>query len=312
MAFSLEDFLMRNGTGVASPDMNGIGDLLRANAGGIGSSVPVEHKGIFGVKGRTRDFLGALFDAMATGFGGKAVYQPGRDQELIGDAVNQYGFGSPEAMQAIAAINPQLAQQMYNQQEMADYRREGLGIRARGMDARVGNINTKTDEINRKRAGSMITAGIPKEVVAQAYPQFAGDIADLEGEQLNRWATGNSMDTNQQVQANATQQKITNQADQFKQTLPIKQQTADAATTRAGASVTSAGASASRASTAASVAPSQVRRNDASAAYDNKRAGTGGGGGMATPPMDPKQFKGKTASDGTNRWYSDGVKWIKK
>lgn len=314
MAFSLDDFLTRMGGGQPlTADMSGLGDLLRGPNGGA-QQMPIQHKGMFGVHGTLRDIIGGLGDAMLVQAGRNPMYDPARDQEKIGDAFQQHGFGTPEAMQAVAAINPQLAQQMYTQKAMDDYRQTGLGIRAEGVRGRNAHY-AEGDRTSAIRSLGGLAAAAKDDAswdslyeVARKRLERVGMTPDDVGlpktfnaEAAKNWAKTTANWKEQQA-VEQTQQRIDNQADQFDRTLPIKQRVA--------------GASASRAATAARVAPSTIARNEASA--DLSRSKTKGGGASApaagaSPPYDPAKYKGKTAnSPNGEKWVSDGTKWIKK
>lgn len=322
MAFSLDDFLTRMGGGQPlTADMSGLGDLLRGPNGGA-QQMPIQHKGMFGVNGTLRDIIGGLGDAMLVQAGRNPMYDPARDQEKIGDAFQQYGFGTPEAIQAVAAINPQLAQQMYNQQEMNDVRRVGLDIRRQGVEGRNAHY-AEGDRTSAIRSLGGLAAAAKDDAswdslyeVARKRLERVGMTPDDVGlpktfnaEAAKNWAKTTANWKEQQA-VEQTQQRIDNQADQFDRTLPIKQQVADAGSTRAGAAVTSAGASASRAATAARVAPSTIARNEASAGLSRSKTKGGGAPAPAAGPPPPR-FKGDsiTSKSGKRMVSPDGKTW---
>lgn len=71
---------------------------------------------LLGLKGRTRDIVGGLGDAFGRMVGMDAQYAPTRDQEQIGGIMSSPEFGEDPAgaLRKIAAVNPTLANQMYN------------------------------------------------------------------------------------------------------------------------------------------------------------------------------------------------------
>lgn len=74
----------------------------------------IPRKGMFGTKGTLRDVLGLLGDAFLVQSGNKPMYQPQRQQEKLGSAL--YGFtNDPQsAIERVAAINPEMAQDLYD------------------------------------------------------------------------------------------------------------------------------------------------------------------------------------------------------
>lgn len=67
------------------------------------------HKGMFGMKGTLRDILGLLGDSMLIGTGGKAMYQPQKQQERYADTLTGYGQG--DEVQDRAAIGRAIYEQ---------------------------------------------------------------------------------------------------------------------------------------------------------------------------------------------------------
>lgn len=321
MAFDLGNFLSRmGGDQPITPNMSGLGDLLRAGAQGQ-QGVPDQHTGMFGVHGTFRDVLGTLGDAMLMQAGRNPIYDPQRDQEKIGDAFKQYGFGTPEAMQAVAAVNPALAQQMYQQKAMDDLRQAGLGIRAQGVIDR-GNHYGATD-LSRVRTS---VGGLLNTANADNYD----NIYKVIDERLKR--VGSSAEA-EGIPATYDEQGV---KDYARGTMTAKEQAAaDAAaanassnTTKAGAAVVSAKANKTRSDAYAAQTPSVIARNEATtntlipaqanranagAGYDRSRTKGGGAAAGTSPPLDPGKYKGKTATspDGV-KWVSDGTKWTKK
>lgn len=72
-----------------------------------------QRKGLFGVKGTLRDVLGAIGDHYLMGEGMKPVYAPKKAQEEASDALAGFTQNPMAALERLAAVNPELAQEMY-------------------------------------------------------------------------------------------------------------------------------------------------------------------------------------------------------
>lgn len=79
-------------------------------------------KGMFGVKGTLRDVLGILGDAFLVQGGGKAVYQPQRQQERMGDAMFGGAENPLQAAERLAAAGfPEEAQKVIEAHQKNQY-----------------------------------------------------------------------------------------------------------------------------------------------------------------------------------------------
>lgn len=293
MPFSFGDVLSGLGNKIAlSTSITGapegsipsnVADLLRAQ-----QPAPV-HKGMFGIRGTFRDILGTLGDAMLASGGQGPIYRTTRDQEKIGDAIQQNGFGTPEAFQAIAAINPQLAQTMYNQQQIADYRMAGANTRQQTADDR-------RDMMTRGRVAGMLAGakpGTPEFAKmfeqAKAYAKskgvsWAGDLDNLTTpEDIDAFVQGGIL-PEKQIALNQRQQQIT-------ETGRHNQATEGIGSRNAGSNEIKANAAALQAQIASQIAPSRIQYNqagarnaDANAAFTEAGGELGAGRGANIKP----------------------------
>jgi hypothetical protein len=74
-----------------------------------------QHHGMFGIHGALRDILGTLGDAFLVQSGNKPVYSAQREQEKEGDAMRDFVANPMQAVQRLAAENPELAAKIHNE-----------------------------------------------------------------------------------------------------------------------------------------------------------------------------------------------------
>lgn len=180
------------------------------------------HKGIFGIKGTLRDVLGTLGDALLVGSGNKAIYQPGRQQEKVSDALVGYGPGKEaDAIARVMQVNPEMGMKLYQ-----DWQGR-LNDQAK-IDAQIEVARTGTRS---KQSANQIQ----KIKVAQQWAANTKDPAVLAS--IKNWiqdpdATLDDIPDNLLGLAATTpyQRELVRQGDAR---IGISQQQADAATTRA-------------------------------------------------------------------------------
>ncbi len=85
--------------------------------GGVPPMAPMQHRGLFGLKGTPRDILGILGDALMMSSGMNPLYTPQRQGEKISDALTGLDQNPLDAIAKISAINPALGQKYLEQHQ---------------------------------------------------------------------------------------------------------------------------------------------------------------------------------------------------
>lgn len=283
MPFSFGDFLSRmGGDQPLTADMSGLGGL-----GGVAQQIAApEHKGMFGVKGTFRDILGGLGDAFLASAGQGPMYSKVRANEKLGDAMQGSPFGSDQMLMAVAQHDPNMAMEMYKQQQLGNYRNAMMTDRTNATSSRIAKNDAQMEEIFRKRAGGFGAAGMSRDDIIE-YGKGKGldwtNLKDLSDEEFNRWSTGNSMTTKDQIGAELNNRRFGETARHNQVTEGIGQQNADSNRTKAGASASQAGS-------AAALVPSKKKAYEASAGNTGAneeftRSGLDQGAGRGVKPV---------------------------
>jgi len=86
----------------------------------------IPRKGMFGVKGTLRDIIGTLGDAFLVQSGNKAVYAPQREKEKLASALYDFTENPTEALERVAAIDPNAALELYQAVAIKQLRQDAL------------------------------------------------------------------------------------------------------------------------------------------------------------------------------------------
>lgn len=80
-------------------------------------------RGMFGIKGTLRDVLGFVGDTLSVADGGEMNYVPRRERERASDAMAGFTDNPLAAIERLANINPELAQEAYKQYQTSENQR---------------------------------------------------------------------------------------------------------------------------------------------------------------------------------------------
>lgn len=148
---------------MAEEPQGGVGEDIIAS-----SRLPLEHKGMFGIKGTPRNILGVLGDAFLVQAGKDPLYMNTRRNERYADAMLNFNEDPIAATIQARAIDPKRANEDYD--TYVDNLREAGKARGeaekRGRDIRKADYDFEQDVLDR---GARLFQG---KVNAENYPQF--------------------------------------------------------------------------------------------------------------------------------------------
>jgi hypothetical protein len=205
------------------------------------------------------DVLGGLADAFLMQAGHNPMYQQIKDQNELENVNLDFDNDPMGTINQINQIAPELVPKYMQMMDTRDYHKALTNVAGRRMDNTEADSELKRQTKARGYIASTLMAarGDPdayKAAVIQAQKlgnNLGIDLTDLptdpnDHQGILAWGLGNGMSVNNQVKATQNDAKQAETEKWHQENLPIKQQTADAATTRAGASAAQAGVAAQR------------------------------------------------------------------
>lgn len=189
-------------------------DRIAPNADEMDEIVP--RKGMFGVKGTLRDVLGLLGDTLLVGGGDNAIYAPRRAQEREGDALFGFTQNPLQAIERLAAENPDAAAKLWTQFQQAEQAKAVFQGQQAGRESQINDRNFDNREKGLNRVSRWVAGGLPYEQIIKGAAQYnitAEELAELgvgpnmTPEQRQQFAAGD-MTVNQQVQVPYTERRV--------------------------------------------------------------------------------------------------------
>ena len=144
------------------------------------------HKGAFGMKGTLRDIVGILGDAFLVQSGNKAIYQPQREKERLGDAMAGSSIDPIGARERAMGVDPAFATEYGLKTE--ENTNAANRVRAQGLEGDRKNFNDALATVSQMYAAA-ITTGTPK-ALADAE-QGARIISQRTGIPMEQLLAGN-------------------------------------------------------------------------------------------------------------------------
>lgn len=131
----------------------------------------IPRSGMFGIRGTLRDVLGAVGDAFLVNAGRDRVYAPARQQEREGDALFGFSQNPLQAIERLAAVNPEAARAVHE-----DYQNQQL------RSAQMESLAASRDSMNATRDQTRRDAGMSRLIQwvgsGLSYPLLANAMAD--------------------------------------------------------------------------------------------------------------------------------------
>lgn len=136
----------------------------------------VERKGMFGIKGTLRDILGTIGDAFLVQGGGKAVYQPRREQEKQGDAMLGFSENPMQAIERLAALGyTEQAAELYERAKIDELRKAQLESMEANRQSLIGDRQFENEEKGLDRISRWTRAGMPYERILAGALRYGID-----------------------------------------------------------------------------------------------------------------------------------------
>lgn len=155
--------------------------ISREPSTGEGEALGSGRRSVIGAKGRFRDILGTIGDALLMYNDKDPRYAPQREQEVLQDAMQLFQANPQEGLRAVASVNPKMAAQLQEQMQQNELKKlqaESLNdYRQAQGEAAQSRIKTAEDRLAFDRE----KWGVMEENYRSQIQKRDADIARLQG-----------------------------------------------------------------------------------------------------------------------------------